>query len=78
MGFNDEDRRMLREVHRELTQLYPSRSAYRTTDEPIDTLAGYALNTDARIHESWVHERAAEDDMTPTEWAAKNLGGKNQ
>ena len=78
MGFNDEDRRMLREVHRELTQLYPSRSAYRATDEPIDTLAGYALNTDARIHESWVHERAAEDDMTPAEWAAKNLGGKNQ
>lgn len=78
MGFNDEDRRMLREVHRELTQLLPSRSAYRATDEPIDTLAGYALNTDARIHESWVHERAAEDDMTPTEWAAKNLGGKNQ
>lgn len=78
MGFNDEDRRMLREVHRELTQLYPSRSAYRTTDEPIDTIAGYALNTDARIHESWVHERAAEDDMTPAEWAAKNLGGKNQ
>lgn len=78
MGFNDEDRRMLREVHRELTQLYPSRSAYRTTDEPVDTIAGYALNTDARIHESWVHERAAEDDMTPAEWAAKNLGGKNQ
>lgn len=76
MGFNDEDRRMLREVHRELTQLLPSRSAYRTTDDPIDTLAGYALNTDARIHEDWVHARAAEDGMDPTDWAAKNLGGQ--
>ena len=78
MGFNDEDRRMLREVHRELTQRLPSRSAYRTTDEPIDTLAGYALNTDARIHEDWVHARADEAGMDPAEWAAKNLGGKNQ
>lgn len=76
MGFTDEDRRMLREVHRELTQLLPSRSAYRTTDEPIDTMAGYVLNTDARQHESWVHERAAEDGMGPADWAAKNLGGQ--
>lgn len=76
MGFNDEDRRMLREVHRELTQLYPSRSAYRTTDEPIDTLAGYMLNADARIHEDWVHARAAEAGMDPADWAAKHLGGQ--
>lgn len=75
MGFNDEDRRMLREVHRELTQLLPSRSAYRHTEEPIDTLAGLVINTDARIHESWVHERAAEAGMDPADWAAKNLGG---
>ena len=75
MGFNDEDRRMLREVHRELTQLYPSRSAYRTTDEPIDSLAGYVLNADARIHEDWVHARAAEAGMDPADWAAKHLGG---
>ena len=75
MGFNDEDRRMLREVHRELTQLYPSRSAYRTTDEPIDSLAGYVLNADARIHEDWVHARAAEAGMDPADWAAKYLGG---
>lgn len=76
MGFNDEDRRMLREVHRELTQLLPSRSAYRTTDDPIDTMAGLVINTDARQHESWVHERAAEAGMDPAEWAAKNLGGQ--
>lgn len=76
MGFNDEDRRMLREVHRELTQLYPSRSAYRTTDEPIDSLAGYVLNADARIHEDWVHARAAEAGMEPADWAAKHLGGQ--
>lgn len=78
MGFNDEDRRMLREVHRELTQLLPSRSAYRHTDAPIDTMAGLVLDNNARIHEDWVHARAAEDGMDPTDWAAKNLGGKNQ
>ena len=77
MGFNDEDRRMLREVHRELTQLLPSRSAYRHTDDPIDTLAGIGLNVDARVHEDWVHARAAEAGMEPAEWAAKNLGGRN-
>ena len=76
MAFTEEDRRMLREVHRELTQLYPSRSAYRTTDEPIDTLAGYMLNADARIHEDWVHARAAEAGMDPADWAAKHLGGQ--
>lgn len=77
MGFNDEDRRMLREVHRELTQQLPSRSAYRHTDDPIDTLAGIGLNVDARVHEDWVHARAAEAGMEPAEWAAKNLGGRN-
>ena len=76
MAFTEEDRRMLREVHRELTQLYPSRSAYRTTDEPIDSLAGYVLNADARIHEDWVHARAAEAGMDPADWAAKHLGGQ--
>lgn len=76
MGFNDEDRRMLREVHRELTQLYPSRSAYRHTDEPIDSLAGYVLNTDARQHELWVQEQAAQAVMDPADWATKHLGGQ--
>lgn len=55
---NDEDRKMLREVHRELTQLYPSRSKYRDHDKPFDTLAGIVCNVDARVHEEGI-ERAA-------------------
>lgn len=42
---------MLRDVHRELTQRLPSRSAHRDTDDPVDTLAGFVLNIDGRIHE---------------------------
>jgi hypothetical protein len=38
----------------ELSKSYPSRSKYRTTDEPIDTLAGFILNIDGRVHETWV------------------------
>ncbi|WP_228542426.1 peptidoglycan DD-metalloendopeptidase family protein [Nocardia sp. XZ_19_369] len=44
--------RKLDEIHRELTQLYPSRSHYRDTDAPTDTMAGYLLNVDGRVHES--------------------------
>ena len=73
MGFNDEDRRMLREVHRELTQLYPSRSAYRTTDDPIDTMAGMVLNTDARQHEIFVQQQADRLGISPEEFAEKYL-----
>lgn len=54
----DEDRELLRRVHRELTQPYPSRSRYRDNDKPVDTLAGMVLNADARIHED-ATERAA-------------------
>ncbi|WP_433660803.1 peptidoglycan DD-metalloendopeptidase family protein [Nocardia sp. CA-128927] len=49
----------LADVHRELTQRYPSRSHYRDTDEPVDTLAGIALNTDGRVHEASVDVPAA-------------------
>lgn len=37
----------------ELTQKLPSRSAFRTSDDPVDTLAGFEMNTDARVHELW-------------------------
>ncbi|MGI5216259.1 M15 family metallopeptidase [Nocardia sp. CA-290969] len=43
---------MLRRVHKELTQPYPSRSAHRQSDQPVDTLAGMLLNADARVHEA--------------------------
>lgn len=38
-------------IFTELTQKLPSRSKYRTNNEPVDTLAGMVLNIDARIHE---------------------------
>lgn len=76
MGFNDEDRRLLREVHRELTQKYPSRSAYRRHDKPVDSLAGMILNVDARVHEDWIHARAAEEGTTPDEFARRLNGAK--
>ncbi|OZE90208.1 hypothetical protein CH302_27540 [Rhodococcus sp. 15-2388-1-1a] len=43
----------------ELTKKFTSRSKYRTTEDPIDTLAGFVLNTDARIHEEFVEREAA-------------------
>lgn len=53
-----EDRDMLTRVHRELTQKYPSRSKYRKDEKPVDTLAGYVLNLDGRIHEDHVEREA--------------------
>lgn len=76
MAFNDEDRRLLREVHRELTQKYPSRSAYRRDDKPVDSLAGMILNVDGRVHEDWIHARAAEEGTTPDEFARRLNGAK--
>ncbi|PZT99496.1 MAG: hypothetical protein DI630_16905 [Gordonia sp. (in: high G+C Gram-positive bacteria)] len=40
----------------ELGKRYPSRSKYRTSDAPIDTLAGFILNIDARMHERWFEQ----------------------
>lgn len=42
----------------ELSKKFPSRSKYRESDEPIDTLAGFVLNIDARIHEEFVEREA--------------------
>ncbi|WP_206492336.1 C39 family peptidase [Rhodococcus sp. KRD162] len=41
----------------ELSKRFQSRSKYRTNDDAIDTLAGFVLNIDGRIHERSV-ERA--------------------
>lgn len=71
-----EQDRMLRDVHRELTQPYPSRSAYRKNDEPVDTLAGYILNIDGRIHENWVLTQAKESGMKVVDFVKKLWGGK--
>lgn len=60
-----EQAQMLAEIHRELTQRYPSRSRYRDSDDPVDTLAGYTLNVDARIHEAYVETEAGKG----LEWA---------
>ncbi len=45
-------------IFTELTQKLPSRSKYRTNDEPVDTLAGMVLNIDARIHEESTEREA--------------------
>ena len=74
MSFTDDDRRLLREVHRELTQRYPSRSAYRSTDETVDTLAGFVLNADARAHELWIMRLAEQQGISPQEMADRISG----
>jgi len=79
MALSDAEQRELlakvRDIHRELTQKYPSRSAYRRSDAPVDTAVGMLLNVDGRIHESWVHARAAEQGVTPDEFARQINGG---
>ncbi|PZT99497.1 MAG: hypothetical protein DI630_16910 [Gordonia sp. (in: high G+C Gram-positive bacteria)] len=42
----------------ELGKKFPSRSKYRANNDPVDTLAGFVLNIDARIHEMFVEEQA--------------------
>lgn len=42
----------------ELSKKFPSRSKYRDSDEPIDTLVGFVLNVDARLHEEFVEREA--------------------
>lgn len=60
-----EERTLLKDVHRELTQKYPSRSKYRKDDKPVDTLAGIVLNIDGRVHEDHVEREA----LKRVEWA---------
>ncbi|MEV6432565.1 glycoside hydrolase domain-containing protein [Nocardia sp. NPDC051463] len=42
----------------ELSKRFPSRSKYRDNDNDVDTLAGFILNIDARIHEAHVEDAA--------------------
>ena len=42
----------------ELKKQFASRSKYRTSDKPLDTIAGYILNIDARLHEEFVEREA--------------------
>lgn len=51
-----EQDRMLRYVYDELSKQYPSRSDKRVSDDPVDTLAGFVLNIDGRIHEQAVED----------------------
>lgn len=55
----------LAEVREELTKKFPSRSKYRDSEEPIDTLAGFELNIDGRIHEGYVEREA----LKGVDWA---------
>ena len=49
----------------ELGKRFPSRSKYRDNDEAVDTLAGFVLNIDARIHEEHVEREA----LKGVDWA---------
>ncbi|QSL99772.1 lysin A, glycosyl hydrolase domain [Gordonia phage ODay] len=49
----------------ELKKKFPSRSKYRDSDKEIDTLAGFVLNVDARIHEEFVEREA----LKGVDWA---------
>lgn len=46
----------------ELSKKFPSRSIYRSTGDPIDTVAGFISNMDARAHEADVERRALAGD----------------
>ena len=73
MALSDAEQRELlaktRDNHRELNQLYPSRSKYRVDDKPVDTLAGFILNIDGRIHEQFIEELAKNLGKTPEQVA---------
>lgn len=73
MALSDAEQRELlaktRDNHRELNQLYPSRSKYRVDDKPVDTLAGFILNIDGRIHEQFIEGLAKNLGKTPEQVA---------
>ena len=46
----------------ELTKKFPSRSMFRHSDALVDTLAGFVLNIDARLHEQYIFEMAGAGD----------------
>lgn len=60
-----EQAHQLKVVYEELTKRFPSRSKYRADDKLVDTLAGYVLNTDARVHEAHVEAEA----LDGAQWA---------
>lgn len=47
----------------ELSKKFPSRSKYRATDDPIDTIAGYVLFIDKAIHEMRTEQAALNGDQ---------------
>ena len=69
--------RKIDDIHTILTRRLPSRSGYRTTDEPIDTLAGFVLNADARLHEQAVLETAQATGLTPGDIHQRLVAGQS-
>lgn len=69
--------RKIDDIHTILTRRLPSRSGYRTTDEPIDTLAGFVLNADARLHEQAVLETAQATGLTPGDVHQRLVAGQS-
>lgn len=50
------------EASDELTKRFPSRSIFRHSDDPVDTMAGFILNIDAREHEKFILDAALAGD----------------
>ncbi|WP_411815484.1 peptidoglycan DD-metalloendopeptidase family protein [Gordonia sp. SND2] len=50
------------EASDELTKRFPSRSIFRHSDDPVDTMAGFILNIDAREHEKYILDAALAGD----------------
>ena len=69
--------RKIDDIHTILTRRLPSRSGYRTTDEPIDTLTGFVLNADARLHEQAVLETAQATGITPNDVHQRLAAGQS-
>lgn len=44
----------------ELGKRFPSRSKYRADDQPVDTVAGFVLNIDGRVHEHSIERQNGE------------------
>lgn len=71
------DTNQLAVIVRELTQLLPSRSIYRTPGEgPVDTLAGMLLNIDAMVHADLVERLARQGDKDALMRLARTASGQ--
>ncbi|MFH5211441.1 peptidoglycan DD-metalloendopeptidase family protein [Antrihabitans sp. NCIMB 15449] len=80
-GIPNLEEAIMSKADEELGKKFPSRSKYRKDNEPVDTLAGFVLNIDARIHEEHVEREAVKGvgwavDLVKREAAKGDAGAK--